>query len=630
MRLKSVAMRPSWLVTACAAALLLGLWAVYRVAFDAPFYFDTRGHLLLKSNLHMDAFTWQSVVDSIHLDFGGKLYRPIPNFSLAVTYLFYGLEPRPYRIGNVFIHWGASLAALFLFLSVLETPRIREGLPGVERWALPGALGAAVLWSLHPIQTNAVTYVIQRMASLCGLFSFVAVGAYLRSRASPFDWSWRWGLLALAAFSLALGSKENAITLLLLVPIAEYTLLSPFRSKHTRRVLTWTALAVVLIGASLLVWKGAALWAWSQKGYRLCSFTLGERLLTEARLQSRYLLLLLVPDPRLLTLDAQVGLSRGVFTPPSTAATIVMIALSVVLATVARRRHPLLSFGIFWFLATQAAEATVLPLELYYEHRMYVPSAVLYLGVGVALARWASTKTSTLRPVIACLLLASATGAEAWATHQRNTLWADPVAFWSDAVEKAPERQRCYLSLGEAFSAAGDDANAAQVLEQGLLLPGNGRGKILTNLAAIATRQGNGVKARERLEAALEEGKNDRSGVTIWFARRALAALAFKEGRMIEAQAHISFVLAKGTGDGDAWNLQGAIYLRQGQYNKAEDALRKSLRFEPRSASTWNNLGVLSLARRDRKAARAAFARACALRPEDSIYRRNLSQAEKR
>jgi tetratricopeptide (TPR) repeat protein len=386
---------------------------------------------------------------------------------------------------------------------------------------------------------------------------------------------------------------------------------------------------VVAVAALVgLMWQWQVMWQWLQSGYRFFPFDMAERLLTELRLQPRYLLLLLVPDARFLTLDAEVEISRDLLSPPSTAAALALVVMVLSLAIGMRRRNPLLSFTIFWFFATQALEASIVALEPYYEHRMYIPSALIYLGISASFADWTWRNPSRARRIGVAVASLLAVGAEAWGTVSRNALWAEPVAFWADAAAKSPLRQRIYLNLGEALTVVGAYPEAEEALTTALSLGGEGKARGLLSLAAVAHRRGDLGLSLRYLAQALEESKNDQTGETTRLARRALAGTAFEQGNLVEMQTQLTALLARWPEDGEGWNLQGALHLKEGHLDRAEEALRKARRYAPASAKVWNNVGALAYQKGDRAAAQAAFKKASVLDPNEPVYRKNLAQAE--
>jgi Flp pilus assembly protein TadD len=601
-----------------ALALLPALWLLYRVAFDAPFYFDTAAHLENKSNLHLASLTWRSLSDAARIDFDKTIYRPLAQLSLALTHYGFGLVPRPYRVGNLLIHWLASLAVVILGIAVLRTPRVRFAHPEVSSRAVPIALAAAAVWSLHPVQTNVATYVIQRMAGLCGLFSFLSVASYLRCRSTESGWSWPWLTASGISLLLALGSKENAVTLLPVLLVAELTVLEPPSSRWARKRWLGTGLAVLAI---------AAVGAWLGLGpllrtidYSQRPFTLGERLLTEARIQGDYARVLLVPDPDRLVLAPDVTVSHGLFAPPTTALAIFVIAGLLCLAWAIRRKRPLASFSILWFFATQLAEGTVIPLELYYEHRLYVPSALLFLWL-MSVAFWALRHRWTLRFAVPCILVL-VLGWEARGTFERNLVWSDPIAFWADAAAKFPRSARALTNLGSVLLAAKRYGEAERVLKSTLEMKEVKAWLVHINLAEVAYRRGRIEDAKNHLLDSLRLVRR-----TNWKAPRYLAMLAIRSGDLDEASQYLDMALAQKPSDAETWRLYGLIYMRRGNLAQAEEALLTAVRYDERYAETWNTLGAVYYKKRDFSKAADCFERAALCDRNNRSYQKNLERA---
>ncbi len=602
----------------CLVALLYGL---YRPALPAPFYFDTQYHLLKKSNLHMAEITPETLDRAVRFDVGGKVYRPVANLSLALTYRWFGLDPAAYRAGNILIHAAAAMALLFLFVAVLDTPRVSARLPRDARPAAVGmAVAAVLLWALHPIQANVVAYVIQRMASLAGLFTFLSVGAYLRARSgNGFRTGWLLG--SATCFCLAFLSKENAVTIVPAVLLAEWCLLCPPTRPRDRRVAwVFVAMGVLVVAGATAAW-GPQLLSSVSEGYAGREFTLWERVLTEIRLQARYLLVLLVPDPRLLTLVSETPVSTGWLSPPSTAAMGLAVTTALGFAAWRRRAQPLLAFGILWFFAHQLVEGTVLSLELYYEHRMYIPSVFLYFGLAWTAWRLAARFP---RPRIATgLAMAALLAVEAGATTWRARIWAEPVVFWADAVTKAPDRPRPLNNLGAALIEDGRYVEAEGVFEEVLRLGGS-REEAELNLATIAFKTGRIAEARAHLDDAIRHGEQ-----RVWLAYRGRANVNMEQGRLDEAEQDLQEVFRVRPHDAEAWYLWGTVALLRGDDGTAQSRLLRAIDYDPSLFKAWNNLGALYYRTGRFSEAARAFRRAVRLRPGDPKFTANLRKAKR-
>lgn len=603
-----------------AAGLAAVLWGVYSVAFDAPFYFDTVVHLVDRSNLQVVSLSPQALWDAMHWDFGGRIDRPLSRLSLALTHYFFGLEPRPYRVGNLLIHAASAGALYFMLLAVLRSPRVGRTSPFLASRAAPVAACAAVLWALHPVQTNVVTYVIQRMASLCGLFTFLCVGCYLRGRAEEGGRRRAWFAGSAAALLLAAAAKESGVLALPLALLAEVSLLDRPARFPARRA-AWCVAGVAALGiAALLLWNPKTLAGYLSYGNR--SFDMAERLWTQARLQFEYLRVLLVPVPGNLRFVYEPEVSRGWLAPPSTLAAVLALAAAAAAALWLRRRRPLLGFGVLWFLTAQAMESTILPLELYYEHRMAVPSAALALGASALLWEACRRLRSRRAALWSWLAVAVLVAGEASATLERNRTWADPVAFWTDALEKQPDSARVLSYLGSEFTARNRYAEAEEAYRRALELNPGKSHLYHVGLARAAYAQGRREEAREYLLLSWEKVRRTNGG-----AARQLGMLALQDRDLAQARRYLELALKESPADAEAWRLLGVTRMLAEEPDGAEEALQKALRFRPRDPETWNTLGALAFQRRDYAEAEARFRSAASLAPGNQGYLDNLARA---
>ncbi len=552
---------------------MVASYLTYSVAFDAPFYFDTIFHLHHKQNLHMTTINSTQLMAATLLDHGAWIYRPLSSLSLALTYYFFQLTPKAYRIGNLIIHFGAAFSLAFMLLSVLRTPKVRRTTPLLSEAALCVTWLAVGLWAMHPFQTNVVTYIIQRMASLSGLFYFLAFGCFLRARCAGNGWSWKWGSLFLVSAFLAVASKENSATLVLVVALAEVLLLDPPDSLMVRRWRLWVGTTAVLAILVLLAWKGQDFWIKNLSWYEQRDFSLTERLLTQARLQGRYLLMLLIPDPRLLSIDAQVQLSRSFFSPPATAYMVLALVAALSLAALTFRSKPILSFGILWFLFAQSIESTIIPLELYFEHRMYIPSAFIYLGLSAFIFR--VVQHLRFRRVFVPLLVFLMLGVESWATYQRNQTWSNPILLWADEIDKNPENPRPYLQLGRWLVVAREHEQAQELFQRCIDLGGD-VDLVHYNQAILYYSIGEEINVILHLEQV-----TDANGYVAGKAYGWLSLIYLNQGDVPNASKYISKALANRTYDARLWNVLGMVKMRKGDREGAQEAFAKAREIDP-------------------------------------------------
>ncbi len=363
---------------------------------------------------------WHAVV-------GYNASRPLVVLSWALDWRLWGLDPLGYHVVNVLIHLGN---ACLVFLLGEEIGR-RLSLP---RPMLP-ALVAAALWAVHPMTTEAVSYVTGRSESLCATFYLGALIFWLR---------WRRGtdafqlILALLAFVLAAATKEVAATIpatLLLLELA----LPATRPMGWRG---WMALSPfwLALGAGALARK----LSYGVFTTDLWLRPLGVQLATEAEVVLRYLQLWLLPLGQSVFHDHPP--SAGPMAPRALLATALLLSL-VIAALWQRRRRPWLLLGVGWFLLILAPSSSFVPLkETMAEHRAYLSGWGLCFVLVLALRPLLAGHRRLATALVVSTLLLLGTG-----THLRNRVWADETSLWTDAVEKNPSSAEAWYGLGDAL-----------------------------------------------------------------------------------------------------------------------------------------------------------------------------------
>lgn len=383
--------------------------------------------------------------------------RPLANLSFALNYFFHGNDVRGYHLVNILIH---LITGLFLYLLVIATLRApafyqrntsAEGLS--HEWL---AFFIALLWMVHPVQTQAVTYIVQRMTSLAAMFYLSSLYFYVKGRLS--QERLRGGIFfgaSLLSGILALASKEVSVTLPFFVFIYEWYFLQDMDCGWLRRRSFLAATVLVFFIGSCLYFLGVHPVETILASYQSRDFTLQQRLLTELRVLFFYLSLLVFPLPSRLNLDHDFLVSTSLLQPPTTIVAAVGLLALVALAILTARRQRLLSFAIIWFLGNLVIESSFIALELVFEHRLYLPSMMLVaLAViwGDRLMRSHLWKTALL---VGLVLVFSF-----W-TFERNKVWSDRISLWSECVAKSPDKARPRNNLGVALKNIGRFEQAA-------------------------------------------------------------------------------------------------------------------------------------------------------------------------
>ncbi len=452
-----------WLTGLLGVFVLALTVLVYWPGMQAGFYFDDLNNIIEVPVLHWTTLSMDGVWQAID----GALLRGrvLSNLSFAFNHLYSGLDPEGYHWANLIIHLlvGVALvwvAVLFTGAGLFQPCKLEK--------KLFFAIIATALFLLHPLNIQAVTYVVQRMTSLATLFTLLSFGCYLTARLREDARTVFWFSLTVISFLLALGNKEIAVLLpvvLILFEVCYYPAYWRGRVAPVIQRVGWVKLSLLgllivfllAVGLSQLYYSSHLI-RWNElfPGRNFSGF---QRLLTEAQIQFFYLSLLVWPDPSRLNLEHDFVISTSLFQPWTTALAIIGCLLLLAVTAWLCRRSPRYGFPLAGYAIFHLLESGPINLELVFEHRMYLPMTFLVLLTTnllvdfVRVSRWLM-----LLPL--SLLLAPLSAA----TYARNKTWSEPLVFLRDCATKSPNKLRPWYNLGTELGMAGDFSKAEPAL----------------------------------------------------------------------------------------------------------------------------------------------------------------------
>ena len=443
--------------------LVLSSWIIWP-GLSGPFLFDDFGNLN-KLGQYGGVKDWQTFRVYLFGGIAGPGGRPISLLSFLLNASDWPTDPWPFKLTNLLLH---LLTGALLYFLIHKIVRFRGYTDPAAIWM---AALATAFWLLNPFFISTTLYVVQRMAILVALFVALGLLLYLHGR-EQLDHAPRrgylWMSLAITVCTpLAFFSKENGALLPLLALVVEWTVLrdAPQRPVLDRR---WQAI-FLLLPVLLMVGYFTVRWPGWLAGYETRPFSFSERLLTESRILFDYLHQLLLPRLNAVGLfNENYLLSQGLLQPPTTLFSIIGLAVLIIGAVVLRRKLPLLSLSILFFFAGHLLESSFIPLELYFEHRNYLPAFFLFLPI----AQMVVTQAPRYRLLpIGALLGVALFG---FLTHQQALLWSDRTALILNWAAQNPTSMRAQRSVAIEWEQRGRaDLALRQLREASHLIPDN-------------------------------------------------------------------------------------------------------------------------------------------------------------
>lgn len=556
----------SWKKVLILFLLVVGL--VYGNSLEASFHLDDKPNIVdnrLIRDIPQLIGSWRP-----------GLSRFVAKLTFAVNYQMNGLEVGGYHLVNLAVHVAAGFMVWQLWMVSVETPVMKGEIKVKDaRWL---GLTTALLFVTHPIQTQAVTYIIQRVASLATMFYVAAIYVYARARVKgywkPRDWLMVGGLAVLAIYS-----KEMAVSLP--VMIVAYELIF-FHQQIDLALLKkqWRVVVAGVAGFGAAAYALKPVYWWllirpveTQLGEVVTPLSYG---LTQLKVWFEYMQLILLPWGQ--NADHWVEVSSGLGGEE-------IIGVGLILALVEAgvwmvKRQRMVAFGLVWFVVTMLPESSVLPLpDVMFEHRLYLPMVGLVMA-GVAGAYWWWPKKDLDKLKLGMLGLVVICGVLTW---QRNKVWKDEISLWSDVVTKAQENMRAHQILGYNLELVGEYEGAqAEYLKARELRADNV--VVVNDLGRLMGLQGRYGEAEEWYRKALEINPKNLNSYN------GLGNLRLNQGRLEEAEEFYLKALENSGKDLAAYNNLGYVYMLQERWEEAEEMFEQALKIDPEFEQAKGNL----------------------------------------
>ena len=446
----STSFRTGWNLVTFLILLAVGV-AIFYPGLSGPFIFDDQANILSNPYVSIHRLDLSTLYLSAASGSAGPLGRPIPMITFALNYFFSGGFGHTFgfKLTNLVIHVinGFLVFLVFKFLICLQQKQDTKSGSGNFDQKNIGyvALILAVFWTIHPVQTNAVLYIVQRMTTLSALFVLLGLTSYLMVRTSDnLNNATKYILLFAIPVFLVLGilSKENAI---LLLPFILLTEIFYFRDSRALIFLKqwnpWSTFILLGAGIAVLIF----LISYSLHGYGVRDFTLMQRLMSEMRILVFYVSLIFVPLLYKFSLfHDDFAVSTSLLLPATTLYSLFLLISITVVAIIYRKKYPYLLFGWLWFLVAHSLESSFIPLELAHEHRNYIA----LVGPLFACTGLIDGAIRNLSRAAYSLIFALLMGSLATITYLRSTDWSSYQNLIITESIYHPDSPRAQAALG--------------------------------------------------------------------------------------------------------------------------------------------------------------------------------------
>jgi tetratricopeptide (TPR) repeat protein len=557
-----------------ASAIILGV-LVYSNSFNCSFHFDDVNNIVDNLNIRN--------ISDVNAWWNDNPGRRVAVFTFVLNYHFNRFDVSYWHLVNLGIHLINTCLVYWLTWLIFSTPGL-QGNPLVRHKKIL-AIFTALLFVSHPLATQSVTYIVQRMTSLAALFYLLSLCLYVKARLPETGKTLKYLHFAgsFTAFCLALQTKENTYSLPVAVVLFEICFFNARKMSFNLKDYRVALAALAFTGFILFTFL-----RYSSSIFKpippstvndFRTVTSVNYLFTQFNVIVKYIGLLILPINQ--NLDYDFPLSTTFF-QARTIFSFLMLSALAVLGIYLFKRNRLLSFGIGWFFITISIESSIIPIsDLIFEHRTYLPSFgfFLMLSTSIFLLFWDKYKMLSLA------LLSLIIGSNAWLTFQRNKVWKDELTLWSDVVSKSPQKARGYDSRGNAYNKIGkyeqafNDFNKAITLQPNYSTAYNNRGNVFN-------RDGKYKQALEDYTKAIELQPNYASA----YSNRGHVNCKLKKYE--EALNDINKALSLKPNYPVAYLNRGVVFNGTAQYQQAMDDFNKAIQLQPNYTEAYYNRGV--------------------------------------
>jgi tetratricopeptide (TPR) repeat protein len=566
------------LVTTGAAIIFccLGI-LIYSNTFHSSFQFDDHFAII-------DNFTIRNICNLQNI---WSFYptRIVTFFTLALNYSLSKLDVYTYHLFNIIIHLGSAILVWLLTSLIFSIPIIKRS--DIYRYSRQIALFTALIFLSHPSQTQSVTYIWQRCASLAGFFYLLSVYFYIKTRLAQIDNKpiSRWAIFYASSYFfciMAMFTKENSLSLPFMIILCEAYFFKKDKPSGWKYALYFLP-ALLIIPLVLFFTNTHPGVIMDLEKYTTNPLSEGGRyFLTQFRVMLTYIRIMFLPLNQ--NIDYDYPMSKGLMSV-ETLGSLFILAFIIVSAIRLSKKYPLASFGAFWFLLTILPESSIMPFkDVIVEHRLYLATAGYGLFFVSGLYYLFQERRARFAAVILLILVAS----YSIMTYERNKAWKDEITLWNDAILKSPNKARPYSNRGLAYQAKGN-------LDQALLDYNRAIGNEPDLAAEAYLNRGNVYQYKGSLDQAILDYnkviENEPDYAEAYYNR---GTAYHNKGNLDQAILDYNKAIEINPDLAEAYYNLGKIYQNKGNLDQAILDYNKAIEINPDYTDAYNNRDLLN------------------------------------
>lgn len=619
--------------------ILLG-FLIYSNVLHGPFIFDDEWYIATDYKIRN--------ISNFLNDFSGTRY--VVFLSFAINYYISGLNTFGYHLVNIIIHIANTILVYFLIQLTIGRLKITDSRLKAAEYLGYLPFIASLIFLVHPVQTQAVSYITQRFVSLATLFYLLAVVLYIKARIVNMQKKrgWRVSFLLFYFFAilstvLAMKTKEISFTLPFVILLYEFTFLNENNKQHVdcrSRIFYLIPFLAALLIIPITLFLPATNTDFDEiqrqlKIKELSTLSKYEYFLTQFNVIVTYIRLLLFPVTQHFVYDYPI--SKSLFEIKTFSSLVILLLIfgfGIYMYLKSRRKLQsaggaygiLIALGIFWFFIALSVESSVIPIyNVIFEHRIYLPSVGFIISIITAvLYGFSLLEKKTGRPLHNYLFFAVfiMTAIFSFSTYERNILWSDEYKMWLDNVNKAPNRIDARNNLGNVYAKQGRFDAAIKEYLFALTLDPNiadthyNLGNVYFNLGYLDGAVAEYIAAlRLKPDDAVVHGN--------------LGVAYHNQGRLNDAITEYIISLKLNPNDALTHNNLGFVYYTQDRLDDAVAEYKIALRLDPNNVLAHNNMGNVYMRKGLKDGARKEFEMVLKLNPADTNARQAIESLEK-